>query len=177
MNWARLGRELAAARRAKKLKQLELADLAGVSLATVQAIEGGKSFARVTPTIRAFVRIVGWQEGSAETVLAGGDPNPAVAPDSPVTTQVPIPPADSDSAFAHLPVRIREELKEGQFLDSGVYDISPEGSDVQMIVVIKGKTDATPEEIRRYMDDVRRAERKLKTLNIADEESPDSNTP
>jgi transcriptional regulator with XRE-family HTH domain len=172
MNWVRLGQQLRAARRTKDLKQLELANLAGVSLSTVQAIEGGKAFARVTPTVRTLARLVGWQDGSAETVLAGGDPTPAPA----TATHEPLPqepPAEPESAYAHLPVRIREELKEGQFLDSGVYDISPEGSDVQMIVVIKGKTGATPEEIRRYMETVRRTERRLRQLNSPDE----SNTP
>ncbi|MEU0181840.1 helix-turn-helix domain-containing protein [Streptomyces sp. NPDC006207] len=168
-NWIRLGDRLQAARKAKKLTQGELAELAGVSLATVQAIEGGKTFQRVTPTVRGLARLVGWTDDSPEAVLNGGDPTLADTPDRPAA-----PPRNEvgqagGGSLGHLPARIRAELEEGQVLDTGVYDLSPgDDSGAQLIVVIKAPSTATPAQIRQYMDEVRRAERKLR--RIADDQ-------
>lgn len=179
MNWVRLGQELAAARRTRKLKQRELADLAGVSLATVQAIEGGKTFARVTPTIRALARLVGWQEGSAEAVLAGGEPTymPAAATGQLELLDHGAPePAERDDWAERIPLRIREEVREGQVLDSGTYDLSQKDTDVQILVMIKAPSGATPEQIREYLQVWRRAERELRKIGESGEGEPEPNT-
>lgn len=186
MNWPRFGQKLKAARVAKKLKQRELADLVGVSVATVQAIEGGASFARITLTVRALARAVGWQEGSEDVVLAGGDPVYVSVVDA--SEQLEIvdqdavpgePEGDGGDDWAErIPLRIQEEVREGRVLDSGTYDLSETGSDVQLLVMIKAPSSATPEEIREYMRLWRRTERELRELERRRKsagDAPDSN--
>jgi transcriptional regulator with XRE-family HTH domain len=173
-DWARLGRAFAQARAAAGLTQAGVAERIGVTRTPVQAIErghvGGKPFKKVTGTMRSYARIVGWADGAIERILDGEDEPPLLE-----ATQSPAA-ADTVDGL-DLPIRIREELREGQILDSGVYELSPDGSDVQLIVVIKGKAGATPAEIRRYMETVRRTERRLRSISEADDTSPESNAP
>ncbi|MFP3990693.1 helix-turn-helix transcriptional regulator [Streptomyces sp. E11-3] len=160
-DWKRLGRELRAARKAKGLKQTDLVQVTRVSLATVQNIEAGKEYTRITPTIRAVARAVGWTDSSPEAVLNGEQPTLVDADERGQS-----PPPQSDLP---LPPFIQEELREGQVLASGVYDLSPEDSDAQMIIVVKGKKGASVDEIRQWRDRWRRAERDLRRLS--DEET------
>ncbi|MER5769590.1 helix-turn-helix domain-containing protein [Streptomyces sp. NPDC001985] len=166
-NWPALGNHLQAAREARRMTQPQLADRVGVSLSTVQSVEAGKPFAKVTPTIRAMARIVGWTEDSPEAVLAGEEPSyvedyPRAGGDE--------PPQEEQETPA-LPPLIAEELREGQILGSGVYDLTQEGSSAQLIVIVKGPSDATPEDMRRYAQAWRQKDRALRKLESGEGDS------
>ncbi len=161
-DWKRLGEQLQAARKAQGLRQTDLAERAGVSLATVQAVESGKEYAKITPTVRSIARTVGWTDGSPKAVLEGGQPT---------LTEAPGRAGDTQPDALTLPLRIQDELRDGQILDSGVYDLTPEGSDAQLIIVVKGKEGASYDEVRRWLDRWRETERKLRQLGDEDPES------
>ncbi|MFI6700275.1 helix-turn-helix domain-containing protein [Streptomyces sp. NPDC050509] len=155
-DWSRLGAYLKAAREGKKITQVQLAELAGLSEGTVQAVEGGKRFARVTPSIRTMARAVGWTEGSPDAVLDGGEPT--LAPPHQGAER-----GQSSGAGVQLPPGIQAELDEGQFLDGGVFDLT-EGPDVQLIVIVKGPGGASSSDVRRYMEKWRKERRRLQRL-------------
>lgn len=72
--WARLGQFLLRARRTRRLSQAELADLAGVSTASVQSAEAGTvPKSRMPYTLPAIATALGWPPGTVEAVLDGGD--------------------------------------------------------------------------------------------------------
>lgn len=158
-DWERLGRALQAARKAKGLKQEELAAALDVSRSAVQAIERGTVYAKPTPTIRAFAHAVDWTLESVDQVLAGGEPTyeASADPEAADSTTAPIP------SSAQLPLRIVDELSDdGALLDTAVIEI---GGDTRMVVVVKGKPNASPEEIRRNLEAWRRAQRNLRSLD------------
>ena len=72
-NWARLGAALVAAREELGLQQQEVAQRIGVKRGALANIEHGR-IAKVTTTLRAYARLVGWTDDSLEVVLAGGEP-------------------------------------------------------------------------------------------------------
>ncbi len=51
-------------------------------------------------------------------------------------------------------------------------DLTPLGSEARMIVVVKGKPDASPEQIRRDLLAWQKAQRKLQNLGGDDEDDP-----
>lgn len=159
-DWARLGAAVTSARRTAGMSQQELAERIGTGRSSVQSIERGHEFAKITGTMRSVARELGWADGSIESVLAGGDPVPA--------DTAPTPP--SAGTGQDLPLRIVQELSEGQLLDTTVLDLTPAGSSARMIVVVKGRPDASPEEIRRDLLAWRKMQRRLQ--NIGDEEEP-----
>jgi DNA-binding XRE family transcriptional regulator len=165
LRWDRLGEELQAARVAASYTQEDMARELGVSRASIQKIERGDSFRRVTPTMRAFAQRLGWSENSIERVLEGG--TPALA-DTPAARDRKTAAGVSAEATG-LPLRIVDELEdEGDLLDSVVL---PLGDDARMVVVVKGKPGASPEEIRRNLEAWRKAQRHLQS--VGDDESGD----
>lgn len=73
--WARLGRALRTAREQRRLSQEELADLAGVSVGSVQSLEAGTvPKARMPITLPPVAQALGWPAGAPEAVLGGEDP-------------------------------------------------------------------------------------------------------
>ncbi|MFF9639433.1 helix-turn-helix domain-containing protein [Streptomyces bacillaris] len=73
--WARLGRKLKQARLAQGLKQSDIADEAGVSLASVQSAEAGTvPKSRMPITLSPIAAALGWRPGSVDVVLQGGEP-------------------------------------------------------------------------------------------------------
>lgn len=141
-DWVWLGKALKAARQAAGLTQEELAIDLGVSRSVVQGIERGKEFNKPTQTIRSFARRVGWTDDSVGTVLAGGEPT--------IAGGTPAAPASPPAAGTQLPLRIVDELSnDGTLLDTVVV---PLGGDVRMVVVVKGRPDAGPEEIRKNLE-------------------------
>jgi DNA-binding XRE family transcriptional regulator len=73
-DWARLGKALKAARRARMLTQPQVAARTDLSPQTVKDIEAGHEYRKVTRSIRAFAVVVGWTGGSPELVLDGNEP-------------------------------------------------------------------------------------------------------
>lgn len=147
-DWARLGKALKAARQAMGITQEELAADLGVSRSVVQGIERGKAHSKPSMTMRAYARRAGWTAESIEDVLAGREPRPASQPE-PVAGEAP----------SGLPLRIVDELSDdGALLDTVVV---PLDGDARMVVVVKGKPGASPEEIRRNLEAWRSAHRHL----------------
>lgn len=73
--WARLGKALKQARLTRGLDQAELAELAGVSTASVQSAEGGVvPKARMPYTLYSVAKALDWPAGAVEAVLDGADP-------------------------------------------------------------------------------------------------------
>jgi transcriptional regulator with XRE-family HTH domain len=163
MDWVRLGAAVKASRKAMGITQPQLGAAAGVSRATVQNIEAGQDYARVTPTLRAIERALDWQEGSIEVVLAGGDP---VAPGAVPFPEPPPEPVRSLSRFVpgRLPLRVVQELEEGgPVLDARVLDLAPGGGGGKITIVVTGEVDATPDQVRAALLAWERAELRLQS--------------
>lgn len=160
-DWVRLGRLLAEARKAIGLTQADAAARIGVTRTAIQSIEHGDVRVKITGTMRGYARLVGWDDGSLEDVVAGGEPAPAAMPGDREPGEVERPRTLDD---LNLPPLIQEELRDGQVLGTGVYDLTPEGSTAQLIVVVKGPSDATADDIRRYAQAWRQAERRIREL-------------
>ncbi|GAA1899122.1 helix-turn-helix domain-containing protein [Streptantibioticus ferralitis] len=75
-DWNLLADAILAAREEKGLTRHELALLACVSPATVQGLESGRELARLPRAIEHIEEALGWQTGSAQIILVGGQPIP-----------------------------------------------------------------------------------------------------
>lgn len=138
-DWAKLGEAVRHARKSAELKQDELAAAVNVSRATIQAIERGDSFKKITHTHRAIAAHFGWDPGSIEATLAGGEPSPAEA------SADTAPPAFNGVASApeDLPLRIKAALADGPLVDAAVIALPTEDGDedpdAQMVVIVRGR--------------------------------------
>lgn len=157
-DWKRLGHVFAEARKIAGLTQVEVAERLSVTRTPVQAIErgvqpNGKPFVKVSPTMRAYARLVGWTETSPDLVLRGGEPEPAT---NPVSEEQ----ADRQS---DLPPGIERELRSGKTLDTTVVHLSGEGDDddVRLVVILKGAEHMTEDEIDRRYEQWRRTRRQI----------------
>lgn len=148
-DWARLGAALRAARQNLGLEQQQVAERIGVKRGALRNIEVGE-ISRVTPTVREYARIVGWTEASIDAVLTGGEPTQEAEPSDESTTVIAGTPEE-------LPLRIKAALaSDGPVLDTAVISLfGADGADgdddVQMVVVVKGRNNATPEQIRKAL--------------------------
>ena len=110
-DWTRLARAARVRRKALGLTQREVADRAGVNVMTIRNLEGLRTFARMPATIGKVETALGWAFGSAERIIAGGEP---MLRDEPAAT---VPPAVDEPAFVRelrqwpgLSPALREEL-------------------------------------------------------------------
>jgi hypothetical protein len=86
--WARLGQALKQRRLARGLSQGQVAEMADVSMASVQTAEAGKPpRSRMPYTIGPIARVLGWPPGAVDAVLGGAEP-PGGWRDVPVQPQV-----------------------------------------------------------------------------------------
>jgi transcriptional regulator with XRE-family HTH domain len=146
--WVRLGAAVREAREAKGLKQAQLGEAVGVGATTIANIERARTRA-ITPTLRSVARVLDWPPDTIETVLAGGEP-PAPGDGEDVVAQdgqgqVALLQAKTYSAPEGMPLRVARALAEGATLDTTIVPLGP-GAD--MVVVVKGKPTASPEELR-----------------------------
>ncbi|MFJ8208174.1 helix-turn-helix domain-containing protein [Streptomyces sp. NPDC096033] len=147
--WERLADAIETARNAKGLTQVALAEAAGVSESTIQNLESGIARKRTPPSLIKVEEALSWPAGTAQAILAGED---AATPDtSPL----------EDVASAALPLRIVQALGDGPLLDTKILDLEDD-SGARMIVVVKGKQGATPEEIQRALEAWERTEAQLR---------------
>jgi len=158
--WPELATAIRAAREARHLSQVALAELAGVSESTVQNLESGKPRPRVPKTLPQLEPHLGWSAGSAVAILNGGEPTPApVVHDVSASLR-----GGSDRLRGKLPLRIVDELEsDDPLLDSQVIQL-PGANGVRMTVVVHGTPDATPEEIQKALLAWRKAEHSLRRL-------------
>lgn len=157
MDWNHLGKALQAARLESGRSQEELAEALGVGRSTIQMIEGGHSYKRPTPTVRAFARHMGWTDDSVDRVLAGGQPRMRA-------TSEPVPMASAPAVMdSRLPLVIVDELEEdGPLVDA---TIIPLGGDARMVIIVKGNPNASAEEMRRNVEVWRKTKRHLQALD------------
>lgn len=159
-DWARLGSALRAARQDLGLEQQQVAERIGVKRGALRNIEVGE-ISRVTPTVREYARIVGWTDTSVDDVLNGGDPTrTATTPDIVETATI------DDVTPDELPLRITAALAAaGPVLDTAVISLpgeNGEDSEAQMVVIVKGRSTATPEQIQAALLQWERAEANLR---------------
>lgn len=139
--WTRLGEKLKAARVELGIEQQAIAAAIGVQRGAIRNIEQG-AIAKITPTILAYARIVGWAPGSPERVLAGEEPvhegerGPASAP------------ADGrPSPALDLAVDVQESLTQGPLLKSQVVEVETPAGRVRATIVLRGEEGASPEDL------------------------------
>lgn len=157
--WEHLGQELKTARAADGITQEEIAADLGVSRATIQKIERGEPHTKVTPTMRAFARRVGWTDDSVQRILDGREP---VLLDAPAARDEVAAKGISQESTG-LPLRVVDELEDdGALLDSVVI---PLGSGGRMVVVVKGEPGASPEDIKRNLEAWRKTQRHLQAVD------------
>lgn len=170
-DWERLGREFAEAREAAGLTQVEAAARIGVSRTPIQAIERGRQsngqpFTKVTGTMRAYARLVGWTENSPQRILDGADPEPAASQ----TTE----PAAPETPGLDLPPAVDMELRSGKTLDSTVVHLGPEEDDTRIIVVLKGAEDLSEADLDKLWQQWRRTRRHLQAIPSDPEATPEA---
>jgi transcriptional regulator with XRE-family HTH domain len=73
-DWIALGTALRDRRKALRLTQEELAELAGVHVGTIKDYERGKSYKRMPKSWIALERVLDWLPGSAKAILEGDEP-------------------------------------------------------------------------------------------------------
>ncbi|MEU8623224.1 helix-turn-helix transcriptional regulator [Streptomyces sp. NPDC048669] len=162
-DWVRLGHAIEAARDAKGMTQVALAAAAGVSESTVQNLEAGKERQRQPPSVKKVEAALHWAPGSADAVLAGGEPTPA---------ELEAGRAPHGDGTAGLPLRIVQELSDGPLLDTTVLPLS---GDSRMVIVVKGTPDASPDQIRRDLIAWAKAQAVLQNLDHGDGHSDTAN--
>lgn len=162
--WELVGAAVRAARDGQKLTQEELGDRVGVSTGTIRAIERGQRFTKVTPTLRAVERVFGWGVGSIESIRDGGNPLPGGKPAVHATSPTQAPAAEV--VTEGLPWRVVDALAKGTNLDARVRSLGP---NTEMVTIIKGRPDASREQLLAELLDWERAEGHLDRLG----ETPD----
>lgn len=160
LDWQRLGQALKATRSkvrdpetGAKLTQEQAAAELGVSRSVIQNIERGIGFDKPTSTIRQYARRLGWDDGSVEAVLAGGDFT--LAPEG----------EPAGAPLAGLPVRIQHELEQdGEIVDTAVIPLPGGGS---AVVVVKNPPGATPEQRKQNLEAWLRTQPALRSLDAS----------
>jgi DNA-binding XRE family transcriptional regulator len=129
-NWQRLADAVRDARKRRDLRQEDLADLAKVSLGSIQTLERGAGYTRMPRAAFSVAHALGWTTESIDAVLDGGDPIDRERREASVA-----PPSGSD-ATARLPLAVRDALSAGELVDTEVLDLGPDDSGMRMIVVV-----------------------------------------
>lgn len=129
-NWKRLADAVRDARKRRDLRQEDLADLAKVSLGSIQTLERGTGYTRMPRAAFSVAHALGWTTESIDAVLDGGDPIDRERREASVA-----PPSGSD-ATARLPLAVRDALSAGELVDTEVLDLGPDDSGMRMIVVV-----------------------------------------
>lgn len=99
-DWERLGKQVRAERRRRKLNMAALSAVSGLGTSTLDNIEHGRKTSYDPATLSALEDALGWRIGSVERVLRGLDPLPVDDPDLRVVLD----------AWPHLPAAARRML-------------------------------------------------------------------
>jgi DNA-binding XRE family transcriptional regulator len=160
----RLGQAIQAAREAQRprLTQPQAAEQLGVSRTTVQNIEAGR-FGKVTPTVRAYARLVGLSVKAVDDIFAGRPPLEVV--------EAPAEPADEGAQLGALGLSpaVEYELRQGQTLENMVIPLGPDESDGHLIVALQGKKGMSPEQVARIAARFSKVRPRLQGLGKTDE--------
>lgn len=160
-DWARLGQALASTREQLGYTQEQVAERLDIAKSTLQFIEQGKPRKKVTPTIRAYARLVGWTDESAADVLTGGNPTMRGTKSESAEERPPVAPDVAHDLSLHA----RQALREGPLLYEDVITMETAGGEVRATVVVRGKPDATEEEMLAALEAWRERERSEGRLN------------
>lgn len=158
-DWMGLGRAIRDARKTAGFPtQQDLADRVGAKVSTIRAIEQGRNFSKVTPTLRVIERLLGWTHGSVEDVLDGREPTPRSEESAPEH-------GGADLADG-LSIEVARELAGGQVIGDDVLNLTVPGSQDRLVVIYKSGDagPVNPDELRRRLrvwTDVQRALRGL----------------
>lgn len=155
-DWKRLGRAIKAQREHLGMAtQQDLADRAGVTRQTIQSLEAGTERKRTPATVGKVEKALSWEPGTATRILSESSP------------ETPAP------RFAEgMPVRIAQELSDGQVFETEVLDLSVPGSRSRLVVVFKHDAEASdmsPEELRANVKEWTRIQRALRQIADGDE--------
>lgn len=146
-DWARLGQKLKAARAAREIPQQDLAEVIGVKRGALHNIEKG-DIRKVTPTVLAYAREVGWVEDSIDRVLDGGDPvERETSSDESGTIERPSDSAGEHEAPSDLSLLVRQSLKEGPLVDARVAEVTTSAGRLKATIVVRGEEGAPMEEL------------------------------
>lgn len=169
-NWRSLGAKLRARREDLRMSQEAVGQQIGVQRNSLRRIENGM-ISRVSATVRAYARLVGWTDDSVEAVLAGGEPTlRGDATDlhgsaSPQAATAPdLAGAVARALMSRLPARIVQEIVDGQVVEHDVLDLRPDGSSALMTLVVERSPDTPTVQVQedlRHWSDVQRQLRKL----------------
>jgi len=159
----RLGEALQAARESRRprLTQPDAARELGVGRSTIQNIERG-AFVRINRTVREYAQLLGWPEGAAERVAAGGPVADETAAETAIADALPLPPA------------VEYELRTNETLGSTVISLGPDEDDGHVIVVLQGRKGATPDEVARIAERYRKVRHLLQGLAAETDEVAES---
>lgn len=168
MEWAKLGERLKAAREAIPLTQEELGERIGVGRNALRLVENGRA-KRVTATIRAYAREVGWTDDSVTAVLAGREPR--MRGDFDVDERGTPGPVNVHAELARalldrLPQRILQELADGHVVDSDVMDLTGDGSSAVMTLVVERGADPAPDEVRDHLREWGKVQREIRRIML-----------
>ena len=146
-DWAHLGQKLKAARAAREIPQQDLAEAIGVKRGALHNIERG-DIRKVTPTVLAYAREVGWAEGSIERVLDGGDPvERETGPGESDSAEQKSESAGEYEAPSDLSLLVRQSLKEGPLIDARVAEVTTSAGRLKATIVVRGEDGAPMEEL------------------------------
>lgn len=146
-NWARLGQELKAARAERDMEQQDVAGRIGVKRGALHNIEHGK-ITKVTSTVLAYARLIGWEDGSVERVLDGGEPILG-------EQRIPGQAAEPAPEASDLSIRVRQALSEGPLIDSRVTEVTTPSGRVKATIVIRGEEGAPADQLLNVLRSLR----------------------
>ncbi|MGW4028219.1 helix-turn-helix domain-containing protein [Streptomyces sp. NPDC004838] len=138
-DWQALAAAMKSARVAKGLTQAQLAEAIGVSRATIQSVEQGRSMVRVTRTLLAMARALGWPEGRVEAILDGRW-SPEMAPGEKAAALRPT---------SGLPLSIEHALTEGDLIDAQVAAFA--GGDAQLVTILMTEAALSHDQLRAVL--------------------------
>lgn len=150
-DWVRLGLALRAGREALQLTQVQMGKRIGVGRAPLLTIERGDS-KRVTPTILAYARELGWQDGSVEDVLDGRPPTilESVSDSSPAGADNPN--VENRAHYAQgMPARVTVSISDGQVYDTDIIDLSTSAHAPLVMIAKDLPPDATEADRAAYV--------------------------
>lgn len=170
--WERLAQAIQDSRRAKGWRQEDLAEAAGVARGTIQNLESGRTFSRVPATLRHVVATLGWPVGRVEAILSGREDVPSQGLDEATASYV----AAAERLAGALPLRIAQELRSGQVIDTDVIELGPPGSGTHMVIVLKRDEDTPLDDavLRAQLGEWSMIQRAIRAIAEGSADSPRS---
>ncbi|MFC7791294.1 helix-turn-helix domain-containing protein [Streptomyces cinereoruber] len=162
--WGKLGARLRAGRETLRMSQEDVGDRIGVKRNTLRLIENGR-ISRVSATVRAYARLIGWTDDSVDTVLNGGEPQ--LAEGGPAATKE----APKDFAaevarvlMSRLPARIVQEVIDGRVVEHDVLDLRPDGSSALMTLIVERSQEPPASQVQEDLRNWGEVQRELRRL-------------